>query len=56
MAVIWRRRRALERNDDPEQVFDRVREVETKLRAALEIFREHLDELETEIHQPHEEA
>lgn len=55
MAVIWRRGRAVG-NDDPEQVFERVREVETKLRVALAVFREHLDELEAEIHQPHKEV
>lgn len=55
MAVIWRRGRAVG-NDDSEQVFDRVREVETKLRVALAVFREHLDELEAEIHQPHKEV
>jgi len=54
--VTWLRRRAGVQNDDPEQVFERVREVETKLRAALAVFREHLDELEAEIHQPHEEV
>ncbi|MFE7798996.1 hypothetical protein [Nocardia sp. NPDC057440] len=56
MVVIWRRGRALGRNDDPEQVFKRVREVETQLRVALEVFREHLDELEQEIRQPREEV
>lgn len=55
MAVIWRRGRSL-RDNDPERVFQRVREVETQLRAALEVFREHLDELESEIRQPKEEV
>jgi hypothetical protein len=56
VAVIWRRGRALGQNDDPEQVFKRVREVENQLRVALEVFREHLDELETEIRHPQEEV
>jgi hypothetical protein len=54
--VIWRRRDRLGRNSDPEQVFERVREVENQLRAALTVFRVHLDELETEIHQHKEEV
>ncbi|MEU2106509.1 hypothetical protein [Nocardia sp. NPDC019255] len=54
--MIWRRGRALGTESDPEQVFKRVREVETQLRVALAVFREHLDELEAEIRHPQEEV
>lgn len=50
MAVIWRRPRE---RTNPEHVFERVREVEVNLRAALKDFRSHLEELETEIGQQH---
>ena len=50
-----RRKRLGQDISDPEQIFKRAREVEVNLRTALAIFREHLDELEEAIHQPHEE-
>ncbi|WP_280448478.1 hypothetical protein [Nocardia brasiliensis] len=57
MAVIGRRGRAHGAVDnDPEHVFKRVREVETQLRVALAIFRDHLDELESEIDQNRKEV
>jgi hypothetical protein len=56
VAVIWRRGRSAVEATDPEHVFRRVREVETKLRVALAIFRDHLDELESEIDQNRKEV
>lgn len=53
MAVIWRRGRG---RTNPEQVFERVREVEKQLRVALGVFREHLEELEAEIRHDQEEV
>lgn len=56
MAVIWRRRTRGVQDDNPDEVFQRVREVETKLRVALASFREHMAELEKEIHEPSKEV
>lgn len=53
--MIFRRGRSLRVESDPEQVFKQVREVEAKLRKSLAVFREYLEELEAEIHQPRDE-
>ena len=54
--MIWRRRTRGVQDADPDEVFQRVREVETKLRVALASFREHMAELEEGIHQSTEEV
>lgn len=55
--MIWRGTRTPRTDDnDPELLFRRVREVETQLRDALKIFRDHLDELEAEIDLRQEEV
>lgn len=56
--MIWRRQpRGFKSNDiSPEQVFERVRVVESELRGALALFRKHLNELEAEITASQEEV